>query len=106
MQLIGCTSALGSRATKSPHHTLRVGGGNALQVLRSCGQSWNFKQSNPCFMPSAVDSIKFGTDGWRGVIADDFTFERVALVAPLAAQVLAQTSSSDSSSGTVIVGHD
>ncbi|MHB9130539.1 MAG: phosphoglucomutase/phosphomannomutase family protein [Armatimonadota bacterium] len=24
--------------------------------------------------------IKFGTDGWRGVIADDFTFDRVAVV--------------------------
>lgn len=24
--------------------------------------------------------IKFGTDGWRGVIADDFTFQRVAVV--------------------------
>ena len=24
--------------------------------------------------------IVFGTDGWRGVIADDFTFERVAVV--------------------------
>ena len=52
-----------------------------------------------------MNRIKFGTDGWRGIIADDFTFERVALVAPLAAQVLAQ-SSSDGSSGTVIVGHD
>ncbi|MEG3834068.1 MULTISPECIES: phosphoglucomutase/phosphomannomutase family protein [unclassified Microcoleus] len=50
--------------------------------------------------------IKFGTDGWRGIIADDFTFDRVALVAPLAAQVLAQTGSSDGSSGTVIVGYD
>src|SRR3989304_124143 len=26
-------------------------------------------------------SIKFGTDGWRGLIADDFTFENVAKVA-------------------------
>jgi len=26
-------------------------------------------------------SIKFGTDGWRGVISDDFTFENVRLVA-------------------------
>ena len=26
-------------------------------------------------------AIKFGTDGWRGVIADDFTFENVAKVA-------------------------
>ncbi len=25
--------------------------------------------------------IKFGTDGWRGVIADDFTFENIAKVA-------------------------
>ena len=23
------------------------------------------------------EQIKFGTDGWRGVIADDFTFENV-----------------------------
>src|SRR6185436_1186496 len=28
-----------------------------------------------------VTEIKFGTDGWRGVIADDFTFENVRLVA-------------------------
>ncbi|MBE9183955.1 phosphoglucomutase/phosphomannomutase family protein [Microcoleus sp. LEGE 07076] len=54
-----------------------------------------------------MNPIKFGTDGWRGIIADDFTFDRVALVAPLAAQVLAETGgSSDSSSGTVIVGYD
>ncbi|WP_341735683.1 phosphoglucomutase/phosphomannomutase family protein [Microcoleus sp. CAWBG640] len=53
-----------------------------------------------------MNPIKFGTDGWRGIIADDFTFDRVALVAPLAAQVLAQTGGNDASSGTVIVGHD
>jgi len=28
-----------------------------------------------------IPQIKFGTDGWRGVIADDFTFENVAKVA-------------------------
>ncbi|MBE9162633.1 phosphoglucomutase/phosphomannomutase family protein [Tychonema sp. LEGE 06208] len=53
-----------------------------------------------------MNPIKFGTDGWRGIIADDFTFDRVALVAPLAAQVLAQTSGNNASSGTVIVGYD
>ncbi|HEY8812071.1 MAG TPA: phosphoglucomutase/phosphomannomutase family protein, partial [Candidatus Dormibacteraeota bacterium] len=26
-------------------------------------------------------SIKFGTDGWRGIIADDFTFANLRLVA-------------------------
>jgi phosphomannomutase len=36
-----------------------------------------------------VTDIKFGTDGWRGIIADDFTFENVRLVArAIAAHVL------------------
>ena len=26
-------------------------------------------------------AIKFGTDGWRSIIADGFTFDNVALVA-------------------------
>lgn len=57
-------------------------------------------------MPVAGNSIKFGTDGWRGVIGDDFTFERLALVAPIAAQVLLQTYGDAAGSRTVIVGHD
>jgi phosphomannomutase len=32
--------------------------------------------------------IKFGTDGWRGVIADDFTFENVRIVAQATAEWL------------------
>jgi len=28
-----------------------------------------------------MENIKFGTDGWRGVIADDFTFANVSIVA-------------------------
>lgn len=51
-------------------------------------------------------TIKFGTDGWRGLIADDFTFDRVAMVAPAAAQVLAQTYGESTGSRTIIVGHD
>lgn len=54
----------------------------------------------------AANPIKFGTDGWRGVIAADFTFERVALVAPLAAQALAEFYGSSTGSHTVIVGYD
>jgi phosphomannomutase len=57
-------------------------------------------------MPVAGNSIKFGTDGWRGVIGDDFTFERLALVAPIAAQVLLQTYGEAVGNRTVIVGHD
>ena len=47
--------------------------------------------------------ITFGTDGWRGVIAADFTFERVIQVAPLAAIALEQTYGG---SRTIIVGYD
>lgn len=50
--------------------------------------------------------IKFGTDGWRGVIADNFTFERLALVAPVAARVLAETYGSSTSNQTIVVGYD
>ncbi|MGB7087079.1 MAG: phosphoglucomutase/phosphomannomutase family protein [Phormidesmis sp.] len=49
--------------------------------------------------------IQFGTDGWRGMIAADFTFERVGKVAALAAQVLEETYG-DNGSRTVIVGYD
>jgi phosphomannomutase len=49
--------------------------------------------------------ITFGTDGWRGVIAADFTFERVMQVAPAAAQALAQTYGSNGSN-TIVVGYD
>lgn len=57
-------------------------------------------------MPIAEHSIKFGTDGWRGVIAADFTFERLALVAPVAAKVLADTYGEATGSNTIIVGYD
>jgi phosphomannomutase len=47
--------------------------------------------------------IKFGTDGWRGLIADDFTFENVRRVAGgIAAYVLGHE---DAARG-VIVGYD
>jgi phosphomannomutase len=47
--------------------------------------------------------IKFGTDGWRGVIADDYTFENVRRVAgAIAAYVL---NHEDATRGLVI-GYD
>jgi phosphomannomutase len=57
-------------------------------------------------MAIAAHSIKFGTDGWRGVIAADFTFERLALVAPAAAKVLADVYGDTTGSNTIIVGYD
>jgi phosphomannomutase len=49
--------------------------------------------------------IRFGTDGWRGIIADDFTFERLTAIAPIAAHVLQETFGA-SGSNTIIVGYD
>lgn len=54
-------------------------------------------------MAFQANPIKFGTDGWRGVIAADFTFERVAQLAPLSAQVLKE---SNPNSNLIIVGYD
>jgi alpha-D-glucose phosphate-specific phosphoglucomutase len=51
----------------------------------------------------AAEEIKFGTDGWRGVIAEDYTFENVRCVAgAIAAYVL---KNEDPSRGLVI-GYD
>src|SRR5689334_13570326 len=47
-------------------------------------------------------AIKFGTDGWRGIVADDFTFGNVRKVAQGTAQYL-KTRSDDP---LAIVGYD
>ena len=57
-------------------------------------------------MPVVTNPIKFGTDGWRGVIGEEFTFERLALVATVAAKVLHNTYFSEVGSRTIIVGYD
>src|SRR4051812_5113754 len=47
--------------------------------------------------------IKFGTDGWRGLIADDFTFDNVRRVAGAIASYV--TKYEDGKKG-VVVGYD
>lgn len=54
-------------------------------------------------MNLTINPIKFGTDGWRGIIALDFTFERVATLAPIAAKVLATETPNSS---LMIIGYD
>lgn len=46
--------------------------------------------------------IRFGTDGWRAIIAEDFTFDNVRRIADAAGRVFA----SDSPGGHVMVGYD
>src|SRR5438270_5463401 len=50
-----------------------------------------------------AEQIKFGTDGWRGVIADDFTYENVRLAASAIASYVLKNE--DAGKGLVI-GYD
>lgn len=54
----------------------------------------------------SVDAIKFGTDGWRGVIGAEFTFDRLLSVAPIAAEVLADTYAAKTGNRKIVVGFD
>ena len=49
-----------------------------------------------------TSDIRFGTDGWRAVIGDDFTYANLRRVADAAGRVFA----ADSPGGLVLVGHD
>ena len=50
-----------------------------------------------------MHDIKFGTDGWRGLIARDFTFDNLALVAHATARYVKKLKAKGAS---VVVGHD
>ncbi|MBN1383599.1 MAG: phosphoglucomutase/phosphomannomutase family protein [Elusimicrobia bacterium] len=51
--------------------------------------------------------IKFGTSGWRGIIADDFTFDNVKIVSQAIADYVKQKARNESQSApSVIVGYD
>ena len=50
-----------------------------------------------------MSSIKFGTDGWRGVIAEDFTFANARIVAQAIARYVIRCE--DASKG-IIIGYD
>ena len=54
-------------------------------------------------MNADVKNIKFGTDGWRGIIADDYTFDNVRLVATaIAAHII----KNDNPERGLLMGYD
>lgn len=53
-------------------------------------------------MSGSAAPIHFGTDGWRAIIGDDFTFVNLRRVADAAARVFA----ADHPGGTIFVGYD
>ncbi len=50
--------------------------------------------------------IKFGTDGWRGVIAEDFTFANVEKVALASAEYFKKASRRNKLAAMVVIGYD
>jgi alpha-D-glucose phosphate-specific phosphoglucomutase len=50
--------------------------------------------------------IRFGTDGWRGRIADDYTFANVRRAAQAFATFLTAGSATGSATGSVVIGYD
>ncbi|TCD58260.1 phosphoglucomutase/phosphomannomutase family protein [Synechococcus sp. BS55D] len=57
-------------------------------------------------LPLAAAPIKFGTDGWRGILGVDITVERLLPVAAAAAQELAHRAPTGLNSRTVVIGYD
>jgi len=55
---------------------------------------------------SMKKKIKFGTDGWRGVISDDFTFENVRIVAQAISEWTKRNLKSKAGRKRVAVGYD
>jgi alpha-D-glucose phosphate-specific phosphoglucomutase len=50
-----------------------------------------------------ANTIKFGTDGWRGIIAEDFTFDNVRICAQAVAEYLKQNGLDKQS---LVIGYD
>jgi len=55
-------------------------------------------------MAEPIEPLRFGTDGWRGIIADDFTFERLRRAASATA-AYAKTQSANGP-GSILIGYD
>lgn len=57
-------------------------------------------------LPLDASPIRFGTDGWRGILGVDITVERLLPVAVAAAQELAHQAPQGLNSRTVVIGYD
>ncbi len=57
-------------------------------------------------LPLTAAPIRFGTDGWRGILGVDITVERLLQVAAAAARELAYQAPEDLKSQTVVIGYD
>src|SRR5580700_1138602 len=70
--------------------------GNRLHSIRAA-------PSFLLYTAGLVTTIKFGTDGWRGVIAEDYTYENVRRVAHAIARYVIRGASPEHG---ILVGYD
>src|SRR5690606_14890320 len=82
-----------SLATRRAHRTGRG----------SCSHAATRGHGNQMTNKPTSKPIKFGTDGWRGIIADDYTFENVRAVAQATAEWLKRDKQA---SKGVVIGFD
>ena len=57
-------------------------------------------------LPLEASPIRFGTDGWRGILGVDITMERLLPVAAAAARELASSAAPGTESREVVIGYD
>ena len=74
-----------------------------ITIPYPCLNPQSLATRSPRVYSNGMASIQFGTDGWRGVIADDFTFENARTVAAAIARYVVR--GEDARKG-VLVGYD
>jgi len=74
----------------------------AAFVSRHAGLEYSVMKTSSRAGPQRESPIKFGTSGWRGLIANDFTFENVRL----AVTAIAKHVRSKAKHPTILVGYD
>src|SRR5712664_3018271 len=86
---------------------------NTQHKRNNAPQSFCLLRSSLCTMPTQVQyaamnasPIKFGTSGWRGLIADDFTFATVRLAVNAIADHINSKGAKGAKNPTVLVGYD
>ncbi len=84
-------------------HSCQLPEDRALTLVRRLSDGLAFAASPRPIYWLVMSAIRFGTDGWRGVIADDFTFDNVRRVAYAIARYIVRA---EQPSNGVLIGFD
>ena len=85
------------------HATRSILRANLVPVAKSPPHIVTSRRVNLRLYFSSVNKITFGTDGWRGIIAEDFTFENVRTVVHAIARYVIRA---EKPGAEIVVGYD